>query len=178
VLGVFTGEKMMEKGMRWRWVVACGVVALAACATREGPGGGGSGGGEPDGEMKTGHTRHNDPVCNASTCVIDVRIDCKLLLTCVAVVDPKVLVVEKGDATPKKIIWKLKGMDSGYTFKDEPIKLPAPFQECERPGEAGKQIMCKDNLAQSSPLTVFEYALHVVNANGSELTIDPWIVNR
>ena len=76
----------MNKRMLWLSAAACAAVVLAGCMTPMG------------GEMRTqGHKRFNDQVCNANAtnCLIEVRIDCDPQ-PCVGVVDPKVLLIQKG----------------------------------------------------------------------------------
>ena len=76
---------MDNKRMLQHCIVAC-VVVLAGCVT---PMGGG--------QLAPGTSQ----VCpaEANSCQIDVRIDCNALAACTGVVDPKVLLVNKGNGT-------------------------------------------------------------------------------
>lgn len=153
-------------------IATCITAAIAGCAM---PRGGESGGAQVE---SRGQTRHNDQECApaAQTCNIDIRIR----LTAhgwLGVVDPKVLVVYRGDGSPKTIHWKLTGASEGYEFKDQKVIVGESAFDCEQPGQHKKEIMCKDTFAGTK--TDFQYDLHIVKASdGSELTIDPWIVNR
>jgi hypothetical protein len=150
--------------MLWRSAVACAVVVLAGCMT-------------PTGGMRMqGQPRSNDQECpaNASSCRIDVRVDCNAQGVCLGVVDPKVLLVRRGD--PKIIRWKLTGMDNGYEFKDQKVITNEQAFDCDQPGQHKKEVTCKDTFQGTK--TTFEYTLHIIkSSDGSELTIDPWVVN-
>jgi hypothetical protein len=158
---------MDNKRMLWKPAVACAAVVVAGCMTPMG------------GEMRTqGHKRFNDQVCNANAtnCVIEVRIDCDPR-PCVGVVDPKVLLVQKGSGSPKIVRWKLTGMGANdYEFKDEKVITGEQAFDCDQPGPHKKEVTCKDTFQGTK--TTFEYTLHILKASdGSELTIDPWVVN-
>jgi hypothetical protein len=152
----------MDKRMLWRSAVACAVVVLAGCMT---PMGGGQ------------RTQGQPQVCpaNATSCQIDVRIDCTAQ-GCSGVVDPKVLLVNKGSGTPKIIHWKLTGSDNGYEFKDQKIISNEQAFDCDQPGQHKKEVTCKDTFQGTT--TTFEYQIHVIrSSDGSEISVDPWIVN-
>ena len=157
---------MDNKRMLWWPAVACAAMVIAGCMT---PTGGG---------MRTqGQPRSNDQECpaNANSCKIDVRIDCTVQ-GCIGVVDPKVLLVRKGNGTPKIIHWKLTGHDTGYEFKDQKVITNEQAFDCDQPGQHQKEVTCKDTFQGTK--TTFEYTLHIIKASdGSELTIDPWVVN-
>ena len=153
---------MDNKRMLQHCIVAC-VVVLAVCVT---PMGGG--------QLAPGTSQ----VCpaEANSCQIDVRIDCNALAACTGVVDPKVLLVNKGNGTPKVIHWKLTGSDNGYEFKDQKVITGEQAFDCDQPGPHKKEVTCKD-LFQGTK-TTFEYQIHVVkSSDGSEISVDPWIVN-
>ena len=153
----------MDKRMLRLSVAACAAVVLAGCATPM------TGDQVPQGTSQ---------VCseNASSCQIDVRIDCNAQGVCSGVVDPKVLLVQKGSGTPKVIHWKLTGSDSGYEFKDQKVITGEQAFDCDQPGLHKKEVTCKD-LFQGTK-TTFEYQIHVIkSSDGSEISVDPWIVN-
>jgi hypothetical protein len=153
----------MDKRMLWRSAIVCAIVVLAGCMTT-------------GGMRSQGHPRYNDQVCSAAACQIDVRIDCDPQ-PCVGVVDPKVLVVIRGDGTPKIIHWKLTGMGANtYEFKDQKVITGEQAFDCDQPGQHKKEVTCKDTFQGTK--TTFEYTLHIIkSSDGSELTIDPWVVN-
>src|SRR5689334_20989892 len=102
---------MNERFTRFSMATAM-TLLVGACAV---PLGGDSGGSE---SHNRGKARYNDQACTAKNCMIDVRIDCDQFGACVAVVDPKVLLVLSVDPkhpTPKDIHWKIKGSND-YEF--------------------------------------------------------------
>lgn len=160
---------MNERMMRLL-VVTTITLVFGGCAI---PQSGEPGGGE---RHNRGQHRENEQVCNGANCQIDVRIDCDASGACIAVVDPKVLLVMSAGG-PKIIHWKLTGSSTDYEFKDvEVIPGQSEFQ-CQAPGPHKKEAMCKDVFGGGT--TSIEYTVHVVKSSGGpELAVDPWIVNR
>ena len=159
----------MNKRITRILIVTCISAAVAGCAMPRS--------GEPRGGGMENHgkPRQNDQVCNAAVCKIDVRIECDAS-GCAAVVDPKVLLILSSSG-PKIIQWKLTGQDHDYEFKDVEVIPGKPAFQCQRPGQHQKQAMCKDIFGGGEPST--EYSVHVIkSSDGSELAVDPWIVNR
>jgi hypothetical protein len=158
----------MDRKVWWPAIVAC--LILVGCVA--GP--------EPrDGKASGGHARFNDQHCpaDAAVCQIDVRVDCTPS-PCIAVVDPKVLLIFRDQASrPKKINWHLKG-EPGYLFADEEVKLDSSEFMCERPDASRKLLVCTDNFTHPQP-NVYPYELKVVKESGGPaLTVDPWIVPK
>lgn len=149
------------------WLSIAGCLVLAACASD----------GFHRGVDARGHARVNDQTCNANApvCNIDVRVDCSS--GCVAIVDPKVLLMFRQQGQMKQIHWHLKGAP-GYVFANVEVTLdPAEF-DCLKPGEHQVLAICKDRFKNPNP-DVYEYQLKVVKeSDGSTLTIDPWIVPK
>jgi len=169
---------MNERMTRLMFVTSTALM-FGACAMPQSSDSGGGGG--RDNPQKKAH--YNDPECKGVSCNIDVRIDCDWLgANCVAVVDPKIVLVfpdKAGSPKPKDIHWKLTGFWSkDYEFQDVELipGKPTAFK-CQEPGPHKKEAMCRDLFEPMTPL--IEYTVHVVpSSGGTELTVDPWIVNR
>lgn len=169
----------MNERMTRLMIVMSTALVFGACAVPQSSDSGG-GGGRHD---QQGKPRYNDPVCNGASCKVDVRIDCNLFGgNCVAVVDPKVLLVipdNPQSPPPKDIQWKLTGAWSNdYEFVDVEIipGQPTAFK-CDPPGPHKREAKCTDKFRED--VRSIEYTVHVVKSSGGrELTVDPWIVNR